>query len=188
MVWPFESSELGKKSAEKAPGSWSESLSNGIRNPLATAKEWAPVVLVSLVGLGTLQLYANYLRRIPGAAYIRPNFFRSRSLFGRVTSVGDGDGFHLFHTPGGRATGWNWLRKVPEGRKELKDRTVRATGFIVQYLLERRVLLLMLFLLTRYRSDLQVSMRQKWLTSVGQLNHSQLRHSSGCPATSCTEM
>jgi hypothetical protein len=91
---------------------------------LGAAKEWAPVVVFSLVGLGALQLYANYLRRIPGAAFVRPSFFRSRSLFGRVTSVGDGDNFHLFHTPGGKAVGWGWLRKVPETRKELKDRTV----------------------------------------------------------------
>lgn len=92
---------------------------------MGAAKEWAPVVGISLVGLGALQLYANYLRRIPGAAFVRPSFFRSRSLFGRVTSVGDGDNFHLFHTPGGKAVGWDWLRKVPETRKELKDRTVR---------------------------------------------------------------
>lgn len=89
----------------------------------AAAKEWAPVVLFSLLGLGALQLYANYLRRIPGPDYIRPGFFRSRSLYGRVTSVGDGDNFHLFHTPGGRVAGWGWLRKVPETRAGLKDRT-----------------------------------------------------------------
>ena len=82
------------------------------------------MVLFSLASLGALQLYANYLRRIPGAAFVRPSFFRNRSIFGKVTSVGDGDNFHLFHTPGGKAVGWGWLRKVPETRKELKDRTV----------------------------------------------------------------
>ena len=89
------------------------------------------MVLFSLVGLGAIQLYANYLRRIPGAAYVRPTFFRSRSLFGRVSSVGDGDNFHLFHTPGGRAVGWGWLRKVPESRKALKDRTVSSNDRLV---------------------------------------------------------
>ncbi|KAL9484726.1 hypothetical protein ACSS6W_003515 [Trichoderma asperelloides] len=92
--------------------------------PLEAAKAWAPMVGFSLVGLAALQLYANYLRRIPGAAYVRPNFFRNRSLYGKVTSVGDGDNFHLFHTPGGKAVGWGWLRKVPESRKELKGRTI----------------------------------------------------------------
>lgn len=130
MVWPFGSristSEDSKDEAEstKRPVSWSESLGRAEADPLGAAKEWAPVVGFSLVGLGALQLYANYLRRIPGAAFIRPSFFRTRSLFGRVTGVGDGDGFHLFHTPGGKAVGWGWLRKVPETRKELKDRTV----------------------------------------------------------------
>lgn len=41
--------------------------------------------------------------------------------------MGDGDGFRLFHMPGGRLTGWEWLpwRKVPERRAGLKDNTVR---------------------------------------------------------------
>ncbi|KKP02098.1 ARP2/3 complex 34 kDa subunit [Trichoderma harzianum] len=129
MVWPFRASAPDKRKGDddqpkKRPVSWPDSLGTGDSSPLAAAKEWAPVVGFSLVGLAALQLYANYLRRIPGAAYVRPNFFRNRSLFGRVTSVGDGDNFHLFHTPGGRAVGWGWLRKVPETRKELKGRTI----------------------------------------------------------------
>lgn len=55
---------------------------------------------------------------------MRPSFFRSRSLYGRVTSVGDGDNFHMFHTPGGKAVGWGWLRRIPNTRKDLKDRTI----------------------------------------------------------------
>lgn len=82
------------------------------------------MIIFPLVGLGALQLYSHYLRRIPGAAHVRKSYFHKRSVFGRVTSVGDGDNFHLFHTPGGRAVGWGWLRKVPEKRRDLKDRTV----------------------------------------------------------------
>lgn len=130
MVWPFGSSGSSKEPsrdeppAKPPPISWVDSIGGPDEN-FAAAKEWAPVVLFSLASLGALQLYANYLRRIPGAAFVRPSFFRNRSIFGRVTSVGDGDNFHLFHTPGGKAVGWGWLRKVPETRKELKDRTVR---------------------------------------------------------------
>ncbi|KAG6016955.1 putative endonuclease lcl3 [Claviceps lovelessii] len=130
MVWPFGSRAATKDhDDEHTPPttravSWSESLRRAEADPLGAAKEWAPVVLFSFAGFGALQIYANYLRRIPGAAFVRPSLFRSRSLFGRVTSVGDGDGFHLFHTPGGRAVGWGWLRKVPETKKELKDRTI----------------------------------------------------------------
>lgn len=136
MVWPFGSSDSRKDASReepdtkplKRPVSWQDSLGTP-DDPLAAATQWAPMVLFSLAGLGALQLYANYLRRIPGAAYVRPSFFRSRSVFGRVTSVGDGDNFHLFHTPGGRATGWGWWRRVPETRKELKDRTVGGSRF-----------------------------------------------------------
>lgn len=143
MVWPFRASAPDKRAGDddqpkKRPVSWPDSLGTGDSSPLAAAKEWAPVVGFSLVGLAALQLYANYLRRIPGAAYVRPNFFRNRSLFGRVTSVGDGDNFHLFHTPGGRAVGWGWLRKVPETRKELKGRTVRTIFFLSPLPLSRR--------------------------------------------------
>ncbi|KAJ3534198.1 hypothetical protein NM208_g7641 [Fusarium decemcellulare] len=131
MVWPFGSQSSDKHNEEKPQGktkrrpvSWADSLGEPDPDPFAAAKEWAPTVFFSLAGLAALQLYANYLRRIPGSAYVRPNFFRNRSLFGRVTSVGDGDNFHLFHTPGGRAVGWGWLRKIPETRKELKNRTI----------------------------------------------------------------
>ncbi|KEY65970.1 hypothetical protein S7711_06628 [Stachybotrys chartarum IBT 7711] len=128
MVWPFGSSDAGKEATsnepKKKPVSWADSLGNHESDHFAAAKEWAPMIAFSLAGLGALQLYANYLRRIPGAAFVRPSFFRNRSLFGKVTSVGDGDGLNLFHTPGGRATGWGWLRSVPSTRKELKDRTI----------------------------------------------------------------
>jgi hypothetical protein len=51
-----------------------------------------------------------------------------------VTSVGDGDNFRIFHTPGGRLAGWGWLlwKRVPRGKKELRDNTVRnALSFAV---------------------------------------------------------
>ncbi|KAI5466278.1 Arp2/3 complex, 34 kd subunit p34-Arc-domain-containing protein [Mariannaea sp. PMI_226] len=133
MVWPFGSStsdkddrpsKINEEKADQRTVSWSDSLGTPEPDHFFTAKKWAPTVVFSLAGLGAIQLYANYLRRIPGAAFVRPNFFRSRSLYGRVTSVGDGDGFHLFHTPGGRAVGWGWLRKIPEKRKELRNRTI----------------------------------------------------------------
>lgn len=128
MVWPFGSSDTDRSEKhdelKKRPVAWAKSLGTSDPDHFAAAKEWAPTVLFSLTGLAALQLYANYLRRIPGAAYVRPNFFRNRSLFGRVTSVGDGDNFHMFHTPGGKVVGWGWLRKVPISRKELRNRTV----------------------------------------------------------------
>lgn len=76
--------------------------------------------------LSSRYIYVKYLRRIPNATAIRPSFWRRRSLFGRVTSVGDGDGLRLFHTPGGRLAGWGWFpgRRIPHTPKELKDQTI----------------------------------------------------------------
>ncbi|KAH0558771.1 putative endonuclease lcl3 [Trichoglossum hirsutum] len=84
-----------------------------------------PTVLLTTTTLVLIHVYRNYLRRIPQVDNIQPGFFRKRSLFGRVTSVGDGDNFRLFHTPGGRLTGWGWFpgRRVPEKKEDLKSRT-----------------------------------------------------------------
>lgn len=67
------------------------------------------------------------LRRFPDAVSIPPSYLRRKSIFGQVTSVGDGDNFRLYHTPGGRLAGWGWLpwKKVPTAKRELKDNTVR---------------------------------------------------------------
>ncbi|KAM0375509.1 hypothetical protein HYE67_007224 [Fusarium culmorum] len=126
MVWPFGSNDSNKEEAKRRSVSWTDTIARLRSDPFDAAQAWAPMVLFPLAGMAALQLYANYIRRIPGAAYVRPNFFRNRSIYGRVTSVGDGDNFHLFHTPGGRYMGWGWLRKIPEARKDLKDRTAES--------------------------------------------------------------
>ncbi|KAL6924734.1 hypothetical protein FSST1_002008 [Fusarium sambucinum] len=133
MIWPFTSKDSKKENerkleeeAKRRSVSWTDTIARLRSDPFDAAQAWAPVVLFPLAGMAALQLYANYLRRIPGSAYVRPNFFRNRSIYGRVTSVGDGDNFHLFHTPGGRSLGWGWLRRIPEARKDLKDRTAES--------------------------------------------------------------
>ena len=82
-----------------------------------------PTAVVTGTILVSTRLYRLYLRRISGATKISTSFWRKRSIFGHVTSVGDGDGLRLFHTPGGRLAGWGWLRSIPKG-KALKDKTV----------------------------------------------------------------
>ncbi|RAL02268.1 thermonuclease family protein [Aspergillus ibericus CBS 121593] len=76
--------------------------------------------------LSALHLHKLYLRRIPTAIDISPSYLRRRSILGQVTSVGDGDNFRIYHTPGGRLAGWGWLpwKKVPTSKKELKDKTI----------------------------------------------------------------
>ncbi|KAJ5086093.1 hypothetical protein N7532_010864 [Penicillium argentinense] len=88
-----------------------------------------PTILLTSGILFGIRFHRRYLRRIPDAPSISPSFLRRRSVFGQVTSVGDGDNFRLFHTPGGRLAGWEWLpwKKVPTNKKDLKDNTVRRT-------------------------------------------------------------
>lgn len=126
MPWPFGSSS-GKDDDEKSGRStipWQDSLNNTDWQHFQDPRNWVPTVLVTTTVLVSLQFYRSYLRRFPGAAHVQPSFFRKRSLFGKVTSVGDGDNFHLFHTPGGRLAGWGWLRRIPEKRPELRGKTV----------------------------------------------------------------
>ncbi|KAK5632932.1 hypothetical protein RRF57_008646 [Xylaria bambusicola] len=110
--------------SSRQPVSWADSLNGTDWEHYKSPSNWIPTLLVTTTVVASLQIYRSYLRRIPGAVHIQPSFFRRRSLFGKVTSVGDGDNFHLFHTPGGRLTGWGWLRKVPTKRSELKNRTI----------------------------------------------------------------
>ena len=73
--------------------------------------------LIPLIGLTVIttltlaHLYRRNLTRVPNTPLIPPQYYRSRfrSLHGTVTSVGDGDNFRLYHTPGGRFLGWGWL-------------------------------------------------------------------------------
>ncbi|KIV89711.1 hypothetical protein PV10_07091 [Exophiala mesophila] len=85
-------------------------------------------VILTTASLGFFRFYKSYLRRIPQATNINPAFLRRRSLLGKVTSVGDGDNFRIYHTPGGRLAGWGWLpgRHVPSDKKELKDQTIHV--------------------------------------------------------------
>ncbi|KAF1808961.1 putative endonuclease LCL3 [Eremomyces bilateralis CBS 781.70] len=83
-------------------------------------------VLFTTTTLSLIGLYRRYLRRIPNAGYFPPDQFRKRSVFGKVTSVGDGDNVRIFHTPGGRLAGWGWLpgRIVPTKSRELSSKTI----------------------------------------------------------------
>ena len=107
------------------PNDWSYYFSPDVAIPT--------VIMTSTILIGR-RLYKTYLRRIPGATRISTSFWRKRSLFGKVTSVGDGDGFRLFHTPGGRLGGWEWFpgRKIPQG-KALKDNTVRLAFVLLSW-------------------------------------------------------
>jgi hypothetical protein len=107
--------------------SWTDSLNATNWEHYKDPRNVVPVVLLTAAILGSVRIWRSYLRRIPTPGHVQPAFYRKRSLFGQVTSVGDGDNFHLFHTPGGRLAGWGWLRDVPAKRSDLKNKTVRST-------------------------------------------------------------
>ena len=139
--WPFNTSSSFSSSPsactpvsthdprkDKKPTDWTASLNRTNWSHYTDPRNLIPVLLLTSTCIGSYAFYRSYLRRIPQAALIEETFWRKRSLFGTVTRVGDGDNFHLFHTPGGRLAGWEWLpwRKVPEKGKSLKLRTIHV--------------------------------------------------------------
>jgi len=127
MTWPLGSAEKngGDKAGEQRSSSWTDKLKSKDWTLLDPRTLLSTAILTTSI-LVTIKTYRTYLKRIPEASYIRPAFFRKRSLFGTVTRVGDADNFHLFHQPGGRIAGWGWLpgRRVLPEKKDLKNRTI----------------------------------------------------------------
>jgi endonuclease YncB( thermonuclease family) len=135
-IWPFATQKADESSRE----SLSSKLTNAVDNVLPTApppaqsspllrpETWLAAGGLTTAFLVSIRFYRRFLRRIPEAKDIRPSFLRKRSIFGQVTSVGDGDNFRLFHTPGGRFAGWGWLpwRQVPQDRKALQNKTIHV--------------------------------------------------------------
>ncbi|SCU93293.1 LADA_0G02300g1_1 [Lachancea dasiensis] len=78
--------------------------------------------------LTSYAIFNKHLRQYSRATEIPSSSFRKKWLYGKVTSVGDGDNFHFFHTPGGLRGGWGWLRREPQldktdaGHKSLPSR------------------------------------------------------------------
>lgn len=130
MRWPLSTSSPNKDDRDVKPlVSWSDNLNATDWSHYTEPRTVIPSVLLTLATLATIRVYKRYLRRIPDTKHIKPDLFRRRSLFGTVTSVGDGDNFRLFHTPGGRLGGWGWLpnRTVPTKRGDLVAKTVRTS-------------------------------------------------------------
>ncbi|GAM85987.1 hypothetical protein ANO11243_039970 [Dothideomycetidae sp. 11243] len=90
-----------------------DQLDSAVASQLGTTSPVVTTVLSSLTLTGItlygIRFYKHNLRRIPTANLIPPRIFRRRTLYGYVTSVGDGDNFRFFHTPGGRFAGWGVL-------------------------------------------------------------------------------
>ncbi|WFD36462.1 micrococcal nuclease [Malassezia cuniculi] len=73
---------------------------------------------------GGYAFWWRYFRRIPNTAHITPAVLRyRRHLVGRVTSVGDADGFRFYHTPGIPLLR-DWLHRPPTKASELRSQTI----------------------------------------------------------------
>lgn len=134
-IWPFvrKADREEDKSVSTKVTDTADKLLARVKEPSrATAfsqlETWLAAGGLTIAALAGFRFYRAYLRRIPQAINIRPSFLRKRSIFGRVTAVGDGDNFRLYHTPGGRLTGWGWLpwRRVPSDKKALKNQTIHV--------------------------------------------------------------
>jgi endonuclease YncB( thermonuclease family) len=132
MRWPWAGDEDDKKDRQ---ASWADVLepANWSWSSLTEPNTLIPSIVFTVTTVSALRIYKTYLRRIPSVNHIKPDYFRRRSLFGRVTSVGDADNFRLFHTPGGRIAGWGWLpwKRVPNTKKDLVNKTVSFNNFTI---------------------------------------------------------
>jgi hypothetical protein len=130
MRWPWSGDDTEKK-AGLAP--YIESVkATDWSSTFTDPRTIGPALVFTASTVGAIRFYKLYLRRIPSVNHIKPEYFRRRSLFGRVTSVGDADNFRLYHTPGGRLAGWGWLpwKTVPATKKDgLANNTVSFSGF-----------------------------------------------------------
>lgn len=105
---------IGGGSDKRKDGSDKENTNrvNGPTNWLSQVILPSSILTSSI--LGGFFIYRKYLRRIPNSRKIPDYFFKSKKMVGKVTSVGDADNFHFYHTPGGIFTGWGWLRHSPK--------------------------------------------------------------------------
>jgi hypothetical protein len=116
MPWPFSG---GDKSA-------SDKTWQNVIEPFKSPQVLGATAILTAGSLTAAGIYRRRLRRIRTATHVSPDMLRARTVFGKVTSVGDGDNFRLFHTPGGRWLGWGWIpgRQVPTKRDGLSGETV----------------------------------------------------------------
>lgn len=72
-------------------------------------------IIFSMFGIvsGSIIGYNRYLRQCKNVKEIPYRWFKRHWLYGKVTAVGDGDNFHLYHLPGGIFGGWGWIRSIP---------------------------------------------------------------------------
>ncbi|TFK69171.1 staphylococcal nuclease [Pluteus cervinus] len=89
---------------------------------------WSSFALGSVVTAVAARVYARHIKRIRNADWVTPNMLGKRRIRGIVTSVADGDGFRLYHTP---AIGWRFplnFRNLPQRVKGGETLYIRLAG------------------------------------------------------------
>lgn len=84
-------------------------------------EQWLVVGVASACVIAAPWLYIRHYRRIKNVDYMTPKHFNKR-FHGKVTRVGDGDNFRVYHTP----VLHSLVRQVPTSRKDLKDETIHV--------------------------------------------------------------
>jgi hypothetical protein len=98
---PF--SEVGSQLADALSSPTAELAEKKVKTITSTILHSPPLLITTTLGFSatTYLLYWRYFKRIPTTAYITPSTLRwKKTLVGRCTSVGDADGFRIYHTPG----------------------------------------------------------------------------------------
>lgn len=126
MRWPWSVNDDDDEKKSGLPLWTAPTKSTGFAGSWTEPRTLIPSLALTASMVAALRFYKAYLRRIPTVNHIKPDYFRRRSLFGQVTSVGDADNFRLYHTPGGRIAGWGWLpwKRVPTTKEALAQQTV----------------------------------------------------------------
>lgn len=127
-IWSVTES-LGLSSPPPEPQStlrsaWETAEHYAFQTPAGTAVTSAALTTT------TLLVYWRYFRRLKNADYITPRELRlRRTITGKVTSIGDADGFRLYHQPGPPLLR-SLLHPAPTTPRELKDQTlsIRLAG------------------------------------------------------------
>ncbi|KAK1918606.1 putative endonuclease lcl3 [Pyrenophora teres f. teres] len=130
MRWPWSGDDHDQNKSSRL---WTTSpKSSDWPSTLVEPRTLIATLALTVSTVAGVRLYKTYLRRIPTVDHIKPNYFRRKSLFGQVTSVGDADNFRLYHTPGGRIAGWGLLpwKRIPTKREHLTKQTlhIRIAG------------------------------------------------------------
>ncbi|EJD05898.1 nuclease [Fomitiporia mediterranea MF3/22] len=112
----FSSRNTGEKSKSKPKSSYEQLITFYDQQP-PEFRIAVPLVAGSIVTLATVKLHTRFLRRYPNQFWITPNLYsKQRWIKGIVTSVGDPDGLHLYHTPVS-TTYWKNIIGIPKGSR-----------------------------------------------------------------------